>query len=653
MEYVIMDAPTVKSDAERAKSYRERRHADRRTVDKARYLGRHFVAVDGEGITIRSGLRKGSHDYVLLAASGHDPILNREGLTTAECLMYLWANLSTADINVIYGGSYDFNCWVADLPRHMLEKLWSNSRKPQHYAGFDIRWLKGKWFKISRAGKTITVYDIVSFFQRPFIDACDEYLGEYEGRKILAREKARRSVFTWKEISTIGAYNDLELRLLVRLAGELRKRLDDVGLRPRQWIGPGAIAAALFERESIPDHMDRNIPAPVAEASRYAYAGGRFECLKYGIYNSSVWEYDLNSAYPKALSLVPSLAGGTWKHTGRGSKIRPGSFALYLIRWDTASYDNIPIPGPLFVRAANGTISYPMRGENWIWTPEAENMHEYVERFGGKYTVLEAWTFTPKSKHLPFGFLPAMYERRKVLKTAGDGAHIALKLAMNSCYGKCAQQVGWDKKTRQPPKYHQLEWAGFATSYCRAQVLKAAMQSPESIIAFETDAVFSMKPLDLPTSDRLGEWEETEFDNLTYVQSGHYYGTESSTKQVMKCRGIDRGNVSREDVERAMFTGERTLDAPLTRFMGIGISLRQDMSLWRHWVTTTKTMHLYPLGKRHPTPGDTPREHGMNRTWCPVHGERSHPYPVEWINPDPNMIELAELREAVIEYEDT
>lgn len=645
----------IDTGREMGKRARQARHYPKHKENK--YLNRKFVAVDGEGINVRSGKRKGAHDYVLLAISGEKPILRRDGLHTFEILDYLWSNLDPRNLNVIYGGSYDFNCWLADFPQAVVERIYGAGKRGRGftYAGYTVKWMKGKSFSIKKAGKTVVIYDVISFFQKSFVDACDEYLGkDWPGRETIIREKKRRGNFTWREIKSIANYNDYELETLVELCTELRSRLNGAGLRPKSWIGPGAIASALFVREGVREHMSREIPPEVAAAGRYAYAGGRFECLQYGISRNPAYEYDVNSAYPKALSLVPSLARGTWIHRGKGvNTSRPDEFALYRVRWRSAPNADPRLPGPLFVRAANGTIAYPMDGENWVWGPEVSNLRDYAELTGMRYTILESWRWSPASAHKPFGFVPALYERRKVLKAAGDGAHIGIKLALNSMYGKTAQQVGFDRRTMQPPAWHQLEWAGFVTSWCRATVFRAAMQDLDAVIAFETDALFTRRPLDLAVSERLGEFELTEFSSLTYVQSGHYYGTaweKGEWREVQKSRGVDKGELNRMRTEQyfALPLFMRVQRAQLTRFVGAGIALAQSFEKWRRWETTEKNLHLWPMGKRVPLPEIPGEEWG--RTICPVAGGMSSAYPVEWVNPDENMTELAERRESEYDY---
>jgi hypothetical protein len=643
---------------------------------KRDYLKRPIIAIDGEGVNIRRGLRKGDHDYILLAMTGQEPLYKEGGLPTKDILDYLWQHLRTDNINVIYGGSYDFNMWMKDLSEDQVRNLYHSSytSDPVIYAGYGLRWIKGKAFEISRTTRngnrrTVTINDVISFFQRPFIQACDEYLGSYDGREVLVREKARRGDFRASEIAGIASYNNLELDLLVRLVTELRSRLDSVGLRPRRWNSPGAIASALFERERVKDHRNEQLPDVVMQAARFAYAGGRFEMLHYGAVKERVYEYDINSAYPRALLEVPSLKRGTWKHNHGLHTSHPISpFGLYRVRF-TGTNPNIP--APIFHRATNGTISYPLNVENWVWSPEVEALKLYCEQVPGtEWEILEAWEYTPATDHKPFGFIAELYKLRQLLKAAGDGAHIGIKLALNSLYGKLAQQVGWKapsgKHPLRVPTYHQLEWAGYVTSWCRAHVLRAALHDLDAIIAFETDALFSSRPLPLDTGTALGQWEKTVFTSLTYVQSGHYYGTElkddGTEKEVIKCRGIDKGFISRENVETLLGRAEpmRVLEARLTRFYGAGIALARGLkAYWCKWLTEPKFMMLMPTGKRlhagcwcggHV---DEPLELGRwHKTACPVVGGLSSEYPVEWINPNPDMTELAEMRESENFYDD-
>lgn len=651
--------------------------ASRKRGRKARadreYLKRQFLAWDGEGCNVND-----KHRYVLLANSVGDRIVRRLGLSTAECLDLL---LRTKErypdaIHIIYGGGYDFNFWLHSLSREDVEGIYRAGQEGYQVGKYRIWWRPHKFFRVREGNTTVTVYDVLSFFQRSFVKACDEYLGnDWEGRDLVIAEKARRGQFTVDELEDIGTYNDLELVNLVRLMIELRARLDRVGLRPGRWDGPGAVAAALLSEKEIRNAKTRPDATPehAAYAIRCAYAGGRFEMLKYGSVRQPAYEYDVNSAYPHALRFVPCLAHGKWvRHDGD-----PGhrEFAVYHVRYRGPQDDR---PAPLYRRHAGGQITYPGRVYGWYWTPEVDALREYVERTGrGHYEITDAWEWVPApddcqaaghSPH-PFDWIPEYYAKRRELKAAGDGAHVGIKLALNSLYGKLAQQVGWrvdqDGQLRIPP-YHELAWAGYVTAVCRGLVLRAALEDLDAVIAFETDALFTSRPLQLPLGTGLGEWEGTEFQTLAYCQSGTYFGTDGRGMDVVRTRGVDLGTVTLRHFEaglRQARAADQIIEARLTRFMGAGISLAQDWADWCTWKTSPKHVTCGPseTSKRIHVGGCpacyTDREYRAgaegirlgvwHSTVCPDDGlyDGSYEYPIAWVHGKDYMPHLAELRE--------
>lgn len=671
------DVPIPASNAERQRRYRANskdryyanrkryRHDNSKHQTDASYLSRPFVAWDGEGITKPDG----SHVYVMLAVSDGNGkgyyLGNPAGLGTYETLSWILEKAGAFEnaIHVIYGGGYDWNMILRDLSYRELGEVYR--KKFAEWQGFRLAWRQGKSFYIAKVndkgekiGKGVTIYDCAPFFQCPFVKACDDYLGDrFQDRDLIVENKALRSSFTVADIPEVRRYNDAELRNLVLLMTELRERLNKVGLRPARWDGPGAIAAALLTREKVKD-AKADTPEEVAKAARYAYAGGRFEVIRYGHSDRAAFEYDINSAYPAALRFVPNLAKGEWRY--HSSDPGPLPFALYHLR---VSGKDLSVPGPLFRRDPKGNICYPRKVTGWYWSPEYDVTKEWAAQGWGSVEVLGCWEFVESDpNNRPFDFIDGLFNKRRALKKARDGAHVGIKLGLNSLYGKLAQQVGWERKhdgSLRIPPFHQLEWAGFTTSYARATVMRAALTNMRAVIAFETDAIFTSEPLDVPIGSALGEFESVEFSNLTYLQSGLYFGELVNGEQVNKTRGVDRGSLTRSECIAAMaapMASDRFAEASLTRFVGAGIALSQSFKRWRRWETMHKRIALTPQGKRvHlDCPACSPRNNGgtpitldcWHETLCPfLNNAHSCQFPVEWINPDPNMTELSELRE--------
>lgn len=647
----------------RARRTKYRRDNSKWQTD-ASYLARPFLGWDGEGVTLPDG----RHIYTLLANSGGAYIADPDGLPTWRCLRFLLDESAkhAGAINVAYGAGYDINMILGDLTRAELLQLYRS--RYTRIRGYNMSWRRGKSLYVSDGESSIMLYDVAPFFQCAFIKAVDDYLGDrfYE-RDLIVKNKALRSSFTVDDIPEVMRYNAAELVNLVELMKELRSRLNKVGLRPARWDGPGAIAAALLRREHVKEAMNVT-PPDVAEAARYAYAGGRFELVRYGSVGdgSSVvaYEYDINSAYPSALRHVPNLRRGHWERVPGDAG--PQDFALYHIDYSDSSGEPW-LPGPLFCRRIEGTVAFPMSLVGWYWSPEANMLRDFVALHPDRsFTVLETYVYVPDNpEDKPFEFIERLYAKRRALKAGGDGAHVGIKLGLNSLYGKLAQQVGWepaqgDKPMRIPP-FHQIEWAGYVTSYARAEIMRAAMTNLSAVIAFETDALFTSEPLPVKIGSDLGEWEATEFTQLTYVQSGTYFGTLADGSHVVaKTRGVDRGSLTHEHVLEGLANPvptEQTATASLTRFVGAGIALVQSFDRWRRWETEPKVMKLYPSGKRdhiampsycwYCTNGAEPLKLGVwHMTYCTLlHKTHSVEFPIEWINPN-SEIPFDELRDS-------
>lgn len=623
--------------ARQTEAYQE----SRRLMRENKWRNRPFVGWDGEGVTREDG----RHDYIMLASSSGARITSNTYLKTARILEFLLDNADRSAINVIYGASYDWNCWLADLPEKDLQRLYDDQQI--RWRGYRIKWRRGKVFEVYSGSRSARFFDVVSFFQTSFVNACDAYLGEaFQDRAMIVENKMLRSSFRPEDLDEIAKYNDAELVNLVSLMEEFRERLFRAGLKPSRWDSPGAVAVALMRREGIPAHKQEH-PQRIQPAIRHAYYGGRFEVVKFGHVERPAYEYDINSAYPAALTKVPSLAGGKWLY--RKGDAGPLPYALYLIEYDGRQVMRPDLPQPLPRRHHDGTVTYPMHVRGWYWSPEYETAKQYVAAFGGELKVIATWIFEPASDVKPFAYVPIEFEKRKVLKAAGDGAHMGIKLGLNSQYGKLAQQVGWSVEpdgTLRIPPYHQLDWAGYVTSTCRAQVLAAGMQNIDAVIAWETDALFTTEPLDLDTGAGLGQWEGESFDSLTYLQSGMYFATRGD-QVIERTRGVDKGTLTRDKVLEAMYAGETHVAAELTRFTGVGLALQQSFAKWRRWETVPKNVALYPDGKRLHIACQRCRREGhfvMGEWHSTVCADRkgflSAEYAVGWANPDNEAMAL-------------
>lgn len=619
----------------------------RRTADSGRLRDlarrdlaeRPFIGWDGEGYTTEDG----RHHYMLFGSSTGDEI-SGESLGTRECLDLLLEveSRNPDSFHVIFAGNYDVNMILKDVPTSYLRRLKETGMV--RWEGYSIGYIKSKMFRVKRGTVSVTLYDVFTFFATSFVKALEEYIGaEDEDVARIRSGKSQRSSFGYSDLDSVREYFRSELRYLVRLCETLRSYLTTAGIRLHKWHGPGAVASAVLKSKKL-----KRIPLieEVATAAQHAYTGGRFEQFKIGTYEGPVWQYDIRSAYPSAIATLPRL-GNDWRHVEAPRDVQ--AFALYRVMYESDKRC-VGLPHPFAWRHRNGAVFYPpMHGGTWVWGIELQSA---IRHAPGKIRILEGWEYDDTGER-PYAWIAEMYQQRADWKAEGNAAQLALKLAMNSIYGKLAQQVGWRLRDGVPvlPSFHQLEYAGYITAHARAQLYGAMMQCPDALIATETDAVYSMKPLELVEGTGLGEWEAKKYDGVIYVQSGLYFSRDGEAWK-HRTRGFGRGDIEIESLARWLSQIHTANDAytvppfrvSQTRFKTLGTSLGKED--WRTWVTAEREISAgTPGGKReHYGPLCISCETGRGNLGSTMHEmvpalslrgvdytQPSQPFPLEWV----------------------
>lgn len=609
---------------------------DRKFQARARaskYTGTHSIAN-----------KEPAQDYVLFGASTGDAI-SAPSLATESCLDLLLRveTDNPAAIHVGFSLRYDVNMILKDLPAKKLYRIFKFGRC--RWNGYYIEYRPGKWLSVNRrkmngpSSATVKLFDVFGFFQCSFVAACESLLGKNDPdlMRVLEGKRARQS-FTFDQLDVfIKPYMTAELQMMVRLMDSLRNSLLSAGIDLLSWHGAGAVASHILRDQRVSSAMAES-PIEVREASRYAYAGGRFELFQCGYYKGKVWEYDIRSAYPSAMRELPNLARGSWR---RADMFEPHSFGVWHVDYSpTILPESRQNPCPLFRRHQEGMVSFPFAVEGWYWTPEVELISSEC--------VVEGWVFDEDDPtDRPFSFVGEMYETRRQWKQAGNPAQLAYKLGLNSLYGKMAQRVGG--QPGKPPKTHQLEWAGYVTSATRAKIYRVVEQNPRAIVSIETDAIFSVEPLDIDIGHGLGQWEETTFDAICYLQSGFYYGWQGDNI-IERYRGFDKNSVPVDRVlahlrtldgfqdKRIPVPSAMKLSGTTSRFIGFGLALGTS-SVWRSWeINKYRGIELGGTSKRKHSElceecaAGLPLYGGLHRLVVNSDGGYSYPHALPWVD---------------------
>jgi hypothetical protein len=648
--------------------YRANNHEHRNEVDRMRYgadiaalAARPFIAWDGEGYSTEDG----SHHYMLFGCSHFpdDPMVGRD-LSTRACLeyiLYVESQYPNA-FHVGFAFDYDVNMILKDLPSHTLKHLAVYS--VCHWQGYRLMYIPGKMFRVTKGPKgsrvSATIEDVFGFFHSKYTTSLIKF-GVATKKELAHIEegKSKRGSFTYADIDYVKEYWQDEISYFVPLMDRIRDACYDAGLYVMRWHGPGALASYMLRKRGVKNWMSNpeKTPMEVQIATRYAYAGGRFQPWHCGLYHHHIYTADINSAYIFACSLLPRMDNGRWRRQRKVDRSRIARFGLYQIAFD-AGYDKAKDNHkrgafeeihPLFHRDKNGGLYWPARTEGWYWSPEASIVADNPNaRF------LEAWIYDDDGTY-PFQWVDEEFNKRLELQHEGNPAEKTFKWALAAMYGAFARLVGWDRKNCKAPRSHELAWAGFITSWCRAEMYRVGYECWRrgGLISIDTDGVTSTVPfesewLDRGVGEKLGQWKLEEFAGIMYWQNGFYWLMDDNGEwSTVKTRGVKRGSLDVDVVLEAYNNASYVrgdvrpakIEQKRTKFIGFKEALNRHDGLksWRKWIDyplesvmgrsgTSRHIWMYCIKCRNP---EADRMHVL--THFPPTSPVSEPHKLPWL----------------------
>lgn len=482
---------------------------------------------------------------VLIGNSTGAFLYNDKGIPQRERLNWILNQKFPANVrHVFFGGSYDFNKILEGLPPHTVTKL-HNNKHWTHYGEFAFRYRPRKELALARLrgefdfAKTlksqstgyIRFWDVIGFFQSTFLNVMREWLStDYPDFELIQSGKLARLSFAGDDREFIIQYNLAECRALVEIMKKLHTQLNRTELRVRRWDGAGSVAGELFRAKNLRQAFYQGkekieLPAPVELATRYAYFGGRIESGFMGHYESEVYNYDINSAYPFAASQLPNLNHGHWEHLGeiKSESALAGidPLSVFRVQW---YFHTKRIYYPFPFRNVDNSVIFPRTGERWIYYPELIAAIRSL-RAKDQLRIWEGWEFRRAHGPAPFSVLSELYKRRQEMVKVKDPAQMVLKLGLNSVYGKLCQKLGWNEEKNTSPVFHNLLFAGWITSYIRGMIYGVVSQAQNDVISINTDGIVSKSflPIRHSSEKELGGWTLDTHDELIQLQSGVYW----------------------------------------------------------------------------------------------------------------------------------
>lgn len=418
-----------------------------------------------------------------------------------------------------YNLGYDATCILKLLPKEILDSYKLDRKLKFNYKEYEIHYIPNKQLTIRKGNHSVNFYDIAQYFDRkPLAEAYSKNIGKTLDPEYLQMKEKREDFslsYYLRHKKQMRRYCIADCILTKDLAEKWLDTFHEVfSFYPRNWVSSGYLAEKVLINYEIYIPRFNETDYAVQELARKCFYGGRFELIKKG-FIGKCYLYDINSAYPFALTTVPDILDGKWIS---GTEIHPKAKLgfFHIIADIDFSVKICPFP----FRKKNGTIVYPFgKFETFVTLEELKSV-EGDPRI--KYTILESHQFIPnKNCEYPFKkYIEDLYNRRMKLRDEGNKQEQAIKIILNSTYGKTAQTTN-----NQFGNLFNPIISASITGFARAQLYRFMKEHDleNNIVAFATDSIATTKKIPDLDSKKLGEMKlDKEGNDVYYLSNGYY-----------------------------------------------------------------------------------------------------------------------------------
>lgn len=345
-----------------------------------------------------------------------------------------------------------------------------------------------------------------------------------QAKKVEVTDAIRRSMLWASEqiangtgiTEMIAAYSEAECvaaakctRLLINSVTEAA----NIRIKLSNLFGSGSLATAAFKKHDLAEYRDTHPDTTFSKGKSevnttkipwFTYFGGMIETPVVGFVNGMTDQEDINSAYPSVMAGMPCMRAGHGKWNYLSKDFNPNRLGItkdtighVMVSWIV----NTPSTPPFIVRNNEGSVFQPLTGKR-VWVTLIEYLTA-VKQFGTALITFHKaiWWEQTCDCAKPFAWMQELYEKRlaiknemKALQEGSDEwrklycQQNAIKLVLNSCYGKLAQ--------RRPTfgTYTNLHYAAHITGGARSKVRERTWlrESRGGIVVYQhTDSCLS------------------------------------------------------------------------------------------------------------------------------------------------------------------
>lgn len=413
------------------------------------------------------------------------------------------------------------------------------------HGDYKISLANGKKLTISKGGKSLTLYDIYSFFKPTSLRSAVKQWLDKDLPLLDRTEFNAMPILEQGELEQLKTHAEIELSAIHELAVKLNTELEKININLQSYHGATAVMNAILGKAKAKSQFHnykfkRQFSPENWKAINQAFYGGRAEQFKIGTVNN-VKVYDINSAYAFASSFLPVML--TKFHFVKQWKSEP--FSIWFCEYDFTDIN--PYFGLLPNRDVGNAIRYKLRGSSYFWQPEVSFiLQHYPNCINIKKGFVLDYERAPFTK-----FVELFYRLRVELQQQNNPLEKVLKLALAALYGKFCQHNG-----KSP--FYNLSYAGFITSVARRQLLEATLGNESATACFLTDAIHTTAKLNVPVSNELGEYKLTEYEKVVYLDNGVYQcynGGQIVKTKTKGFRNFDFNTALKQLDEKKTYTG--------------------------------------------------------------------------------------------------
>lgn len=246
-------------------------------------------------------------------------------------------------------------------------------------------------------------------------------------------------------------------------------------IKPSKLYGSGSIAGSAFDYHRMQTREEMEPGEWFYELAEWTYFGGLIETPIVGLVPMTIDSEDINSAYPSHAVEIPcNRAGHGYWERGKPRQIPSESYLGYVLaNWGVKT----PSTPPFVVHTPNKSVRAPLKGaEIWVTLPEYRAARQQFGELKVSGTDAAWWIQTCDCPN-PLAWMQDLYNKRNDIKRRMKQVEYgcdewqllnvqqeAIKLVLNSCYGKLAQM------RPEPGKYTNLHFASYITGATRAQL---------------------------------------------------------------------------------------------------------------------------------------------------------------------------------------